>query len=231
MANRYYDAVAFTLEKNVVTLSARVSFGATGVPTLNTLASKGICNFAVDAVPFNANSVGSSVTLSSVTGFQGLYNGMSLAGSFGSGTISSITAGSGLITMTSGTGVVSTNGALVNATGGRFRVQFGQQAAQRLDTYNKLMDFGYSWDYSAASVSGSATLQAVAPNTPDMFIVQNNTQVRTIPQTLTSGSTDASLVLQMGNFLGGAGLNFTAANPVAGSSVRFYFVFGNSSAI
>lgn len=231
MANRYYDAVAFTLEKNVVTLSANVSFGATGIPTLNTLASKGICNFAVDALAFNANSVGSSATLSSVTSFSGLYNGMTLSGSLGTGTISSITAGSRLITLTSGTGITTTNGALVNATGGRFRVQFGQQAAKRLDTYNKLMGFQYSWDYSSASTSGGALIQAVAPNAPETFIVQNNTQVRTIPQTLTSGSTDASLVIQTGNYLGGAGQNFTAANPVAGSILRLVFVFGNSTAI
>lgn len=231
MASRNFTPVNFALEKNTVFLSARVTFGATGIPTLDTMNSKGICNFAIDAVTFNANTVGSSATMSSVTSFAGIYNGMSLAGGFGSGTVSSITAASRLITLTSGTGVVTTNGALVAATGGRFRVQFGAQAGVRFDTYYKLLGFNYSWDMSAASVSGSALVQASAPSAPDMFIAQNNTRIVTIPRTLTSGSTDASLVLQMGNQLAGAGVNFTAASPVAGSALRLGFMFGNSSAV
>ncbi len=230
MASTYGTAVAFTKEKNVWTLSAVVTFGATGIPTLDTNNSKGICNFAIDAVSFTANSVGSSATLSSVTSFQGLYNGMTVNGALGGpGTVSSITAGSGLITLTSGTGIVTANAGVMTATGGRFRVQFGQQAAQRLDAYVKLMTFGYSWDMSASSAAGSVSTQALAPSAADMFIAQNTISVRTIPQTSTSGSTDCSLVIQMGNAQAGAGGNFIAASPVAGSKVRFFFVFGNST--
>lgn len=230
MATTYGTPVLFTKEKNVWTLSAHVTFGATGVPTLDTLNSKGICSFAIDALPFNANSVGSSATLSSVTNFTGLYRGMTLTGAFGTDTISSITAGSGLITLTSGATVVTTNGSLINATGGRFRVQFGQQAAQRLDPYVKLLGLVYSWDMSASSVSGGISTMASGPASPSGFVIQNNISIRTIPQTLTSGSTDASIVLQYGNTQGGAGQNMIAANPVAGTGLRVMFVFGNSTA-
>lgn len=231
MANRDFSPVNFAMEKNVVYLSSHITFGSTGVPTLDTQNSKGICNFAIDALSFNANSVGSSATLSSVTSFAGLFGGMSLAGGFGSGTISSITAGSGLITLASGTGVVTTNGGLITATGGRFRVQFGTQAGVRLDSYYKFLGYEYSWDMSASSVSGTATTQAQAPSAFDVLLVQNNTRQRTIPRTATSGSTDCSLVLQIGNDQGGAGANFVAANPQAGAGLRVTYFFGNSSAI
>lgn len=230
MANRYANPVLFAMEPNLTILSARVTFGATGIPTLDTTNSKGVCNFAVDAVAFNANSVGSSATLSSVTSFAGLYNGMTLAGGL-AGTVSSITAGSGLITLASGTGVPTTNGGILTATGGRFRLQLGTQAAVRLDTYYKLLSVNYSWDMSSSSAAGSASVQALAPAAPNVFIAQNNTRVRTIPGTATTASTDCSLVIQMGNSLAGAGGNFTAKDPVAGEALRIYMVFGNSSAI
>ncbi len=228
MANRYATPVLFAMEPNLTILSAHVTFGATGVPTLDTVNSKGICNFVADTISFNANSIGSSATLSSVTSFNGLYPGMTLTGFTGGGTISSVTAGSGLLTLASGTGVATTNGGLITATGGRFRVQFGTQAAVRLDSYFKLLDVQYSWDMSAGSVSGTASINAIGPNAPLAFIQQNNTRVRTIPRTATSGSTDCSLILQTGAGVGGA---FNAVNPVAGTGLRILFVFGNSSAI
>lgn len=232
MANRDFSPINFALEKNVVLLYARVVFGATGIPTLDTQNSKGICNFAIDAIPFNANSTGSSTTLSSVTSFAGIYPGMTLSGGYGPGTtVSSITAGSGLITLASGTGVVPTNGGLINASGGRFRVQFGTQAAVRLDSYYKLLNVASTWYMDNSSTSGAALVQAIAPAAVDSFVVQNNTRQRTIPRTTTSGSTDCSLVLQTGNGLAGLGQNFTAKDPVAGTIWRLTFMFGNSSAI
>lgn len=231
MANRNFTLPSFTLEKSVVTLSARVTFGADNIPTLDTNNSKGICNFAIDSLNFNANSVGSSATLSSVTSFAGLFPGMSVSGAFGSGTISSVSATAQTVTLASGTGVVSTNGSLVSANGGRFRVQFGTQAAQRLDTYVKLLGISASWDMSASSVSGTATVNASAPSASDVFVQQNNLSVRTIPQTSTSGSTDASLVLQFGNSQQGNGQNFQADTTQAGSGLRLLFTLGNSTAI
>lgn len=228
MANRYSNPVQFAMEPNVVFLSAHVTFGATGVPTLDTVNSKGICNFAVDTVAFTANSVGSSSTLSSVSSFAGLYVGQVIAGAI-SGTIASITAASGLITLVSGTGVPTTNAGAMLANTGRFRVQFGTQAAVRLDSYYKFLGLSTSWDMSASSASGGALVQALTPAAPTIFMVQNNTRVRTIPRTSTSGSTDCSMVLEFGSQ---ANQNvFTAVAPVAGSGLRIVFVFGNSSAV
>jgi hypothetical protein len=231
MANRFGTAVMFTLEKNVMFLSAQVNFGATGIPSLIPNNSKGFCSIAPDAVMFSANSVGSSATLSSVTSFAGLYPGMTLTGTFGTGTISSITAAAGgSITLVSGTGVVTTNGGLVAATGGRYRVQFGTQAGVRLDTYTKLLGLDISQDMSSGSASGSASVQALAPAAPDYFIVQNNITTKTIPSTLTSNSTDASIVVQLGNHQAGAGGNFVAKDAVAGTQMRLRVMLGQSTA-
>lgn len=228
MANRYQNPVQFAMEPNVVFLSAHVTFGATGVPTLDNINSKGICNFAVDTVTFNANSVGSSATLSSVTSFAGLFVGQTVSGAV-SGTIASITAASGLITLASGTGVPTSNAGVMFVNTGRYRVQFGTQAAVRLDSYYKFLGLSYSWDMSASSASGGALVQALSPAASDVFMVQNNTRVRTIPRTSTSGSTDCSLVLEVGSQ---SNQNvFTAVAPVAGSGLRIVFVFGNSSAV
>lgn len=235
MANRYTSPVMFAFEKNLTIVSARVVFNPSGLAVLDTTNSKGVCNFQIDAVAFNANTTGSSTTMSSVTSFAGLYNGMTLSGGFGATpTISSMTASAGSLVLSSGTGVTPTNGGIVTATGGRYRIQFGTQAAQRLDTYNKLLGFDYEWSMTTSSAVGTASRLALAPNAPLIFLVQNNISTRTIPRTSTSGSTDASLVLQMGlqGTAGGAmASGFTASTPAAGEVLQLTFFLGNSTAL
>lgn len=227
--NRYTTPVLFSFEKNLTILSLHAIWGNNGVPVLDTKNSKGICNFAIDAVALNGNTVASSSTVSSVTSFSGLFNGMTVAGpGIGSAvTISSMTAGTGSIVLSSGTNNLTVPGGLLTATGGRFRVQFGQLAAQRLDPYAKLLGVSYEW-FMTGSAAGSATTLQLAPAAPEMFVVSNRTQNRTIPQTLTSGSTDCSLVLQFGT--PAAAGAFVATNPAPSEGIRMLFVFGNSTA-
>lgn len=235
MANRYASPVLFAMEKNVVFVSARVVFNPSGIAVLDTSNSKGVCNFQLDQVAFTANTVGSSTTMSSVSSFAGLFNGMTVTGFGATTTISSITAGAAQsLTLASGTGVTTTNAGAVIATGGRYRIQFGTQAAQRLDTYNKLLGWSFQWEMTTSSAVGTATRQHLAPAAPEVFLVQNNIQQRTIPKTSTSGSTDASLVIQTGTYglVGGAYAGgFTAQAPATGESLKLMFMFGNSTAL
>lgn len=234
MANRYYDSVLFTMEKNVVTLSLRGVFGASGTVAIDALNSKGILNITPDQVAFGGNTVASSTSISSTTSFSGLFNGMTVTGltqTVGAGvTISSMNATTGVITLSSGTNVVASPANALIATGGRYRVQYGLNVGNRLDTYNKLMYFGYEFREITGSAAGSSSTLQLYPACPEGFIVQNNIQVRTIPSTATSGSTDASLAIQFG-YYGASNNIFTAATPQAGEVVHMVFVLGNSTAI
>lgn len=227
MASTYGRPVAFTKEGNVWTLSAHVTFSGAG-PSLDTSNSKGICSFAKQSLVFTGATVSSSATVTSVSSFQGLYTGMTVTGSgvAASSTIGTITAStkSFILNKAVDTG---NDPITLTASGGRYVMQFGQQAAQRLDAWYKLLYVQESWDMSAASASGSAGLAALSPNGPLMFVAQNNTSVRTIPATSTSGSSDCSLSLQFGS---GRGASFVANDPVAGEGVRILVVFGNLSA-
>lgn len=230
MASTYGYPVGFWKEGNVWTLSAHVTFGATGVPTLDTKNSKGICSFAPQSVVFSGATVSSSATVTSVSSFLGLYTGMSVTGTGfqATTTVGTISASTGSIVLSKAVNTGSSTGSLaITASGGRYIIQFGQQAAQRLDSYVKLLGMDRVFDVTAASASGGVGVAALAPSAPNMFIVANNTSVRTIPATATSGSTDCSLSLQLGS---GVGTGFVAADPVAGEGARFVIVFGNLSA-
>lgn len=231
MANRYQTPVAFTMEKNVVTLSMRATFGATGVPTIDAVHSKGFASINPYSRAFNGNSVGSSATISSVTSFAGLFVGQTITGgSFPANiTIASISASAGTITLNTGTGIPTNNGAALFSTGGQYVVQFGLSVGNRLDTYNQLMYSAVEFRETTASASGSATTQAFFPAVSDAFIVTNNTGVRTIPATATSGSTDAAVIVQLG-ILGSTNV-FTAADPKGGETMHMLFVFSNSSSL
>jgi hypothetical protein len=145
-------------------------------------------------------------------------------------TISSMTqsATNQTITMSAGTDVSTQNGSLFVASGGQYRFQFGTQAAQRLDSYYKLLNISTHWDETSSSATSSATQVGLIPAAPSSFIVQNNTRVRTVPQTLATSSTDCSLVLQYG---AGNATAFLVKNPNPGDVLRVSFVFGASSAL
>ncbi len=229
MASTYGYPVMFTKEGNVWSLSAHVTFGATGVPSLDTKNSRGICSFAPQSLVITGTTSSGSATITSVSSFAGIYTGMSVTGTgiAASSTIGTISASTGSVVMNQPAASAQATPSLT-ISGGRFVMQFGQQAAQRLDAYVKLLYAHHSWDMSASSASGSIALTAaLAPAAPAMFVIANNTTVRTIPQTSTSGSTDCSLSLQFGS---GVGTGFVAANPVAGEGVRILVKFGNLSA-
>lgn len=234
MANRYSTPVLFAMEKNLTVVALRAVFGAGGSVVVDAINSKGISYMAPDQVAFSANTVASSATISSVTSFSGLFNGMTVTGltqSVGASvTISSMTAGASSLVLSSGTNVIAQPANSLLATGGRYRVQFGLTVGNRFDTYNKLLAFSYDFREITGSAAGSATSLQLYPICADGFIVQNNTGIRTIPGTTTSGSTDASLAIQFGSY--GANSNiFTATTPQPGEVVNMLFTFGNSTAI
>lgn len=234
MANRYQSPVLFSMDKNVTFVTLRAVFGASGTVVVDAVNSKGISYMATDQVSFVTNTVASSATTSSVTSFSGLFNGMTvtgLTGTLGAGvTISSMSAGTGAITLSSGTNVVTQQANTLIATGGRYRVQFGLTVGGRLDTYNSLLHFSYDFREITGSAAGSSATLQLYPYAADGFIVQNNIAVRTIPQTTTSGSTDASIAVQFGAY-GTDNNTFTAITPKAGEVVHMFFVFRNSTAI
>lgn len=226
--NRYTTPVLFSFAKNLTFVYGKVTFNPSGVPVLDTNNSQGICSFNIAAVSFTGNTSSGSNVITSVSSFAGLFNGMSLTGSGGyTATISSITAAAGTMVVTGGNGVAQGANPL-QATGGRYVIQFGQQAGVRLDAYNKLLAFKQSFDQTLSSVSGTTTTNALAPLAPNVFIVGNNTSVITVPKTTTSGSTDATLTIQMGTGQGGS---FTAVTPSEGDTMRFEVAFKNSTAI
>lgn len=227
--NRYVTPVVFAMEPNMVTLAARVTFGATGVPTVDAINSKGIANVWNQSLVFTGTSVSSTSTITSVSSFAGLYTGMAVTGSGfqASTTIGTITPSTGSIVLSKAvnTGVDPVS---ITASGGRFVFQFGLNVGNRLDSYYKLLWTKAEFHMTSASASGGVGVAALAPAAPNAFVVANNTKTRTIPATTTSGSTDCSLAIQLGQ---GVGTGFVAANPVGGETMHVLFVFGNSSAI
>lgn len=233
MANVYASPVLFTKEKNVHIFTLRAVFDNNGVVALDTSNSKGICAFGPDQVSFSGNTVASSASVSSVTSFAGLFNGMTVTGitqTVGAAvTISSMTAGTSTLVLSSGTNVVAQPANALIATGGRYRVQFGTLSGINLTPFVKLMGFSYDFRETTASASGNATRLQLYPYVEEAFVVQNNIAVRTIPATTTSGSTDASIAVQFG-YYGSDNNTFTATTPKAGEVVHMTFVLGNSTA-
>lgn len=230
MASTYGTPVAFTKEKNVWTLSARVVFNPSGVAVLDTSNSKGICAVNSESIAFTGGVVNSTTTIGSISSYAGLFPGMTITGS---GVATSQVISSTMAAASTGTitvakqNITTADEVALQATGGRYQFQFGQEAAKRLDTYVKLLGVQVSWDESTSSAIGTATSLALAPAGPEAFVVKNNISIRTIPQTTTTGSTDASISLQFGY---GRGVLFNAATPQTGESCRVVFVFGNSTA-
>lgn len=226
MANRYNNPVSFALEPNVVTLSCHVTFGATGVPSVDAINSKGIANVSNQSIAFTGATSSGSSTITSVSSFAGLFTGQTISGASvaGSPTIGTISAATGSVVLSGPVGA----GTAFNATGGRYLFQMGLNVGNRLDSYFKLLYVHTAWDESSSSASGSAGVAALAPAASTQFMVANNTRTRTIPATQATASTDCSLSLQYGV---GAGTGFVAKDPVAGEGIRVIFVFGNSSAI
>lgn len=234
MADRYTTPVMFGFEKNIVFVYLRAVFGASGTVVLDQNNSKGVCAFNPNTVVFNGNTVASSATISSVTSFAGLYPGMSITGSPGTLganiTISSMTAGTGSLVLSSGTNVVTQPADTLFASGGQYLIQFGQLAGVRLDSYNKLLSVNYDWREVTGSAAGSSTTVPLFPAATDTFVTSVRTGIRTIPQTLTSGSSDCSITIQMG-FYGSNDNTFTAVNPQPGEVLHMSIAFCNSTAI
>lgn len=240
MATTYGTPVLFSKEKNVWILSARLVFGTNGSAVLDTSQSKGFCAVWQNTPTFTGGlSTGSSTTVGSVSSFQGLFSGQNLTISSSlaisaSTVVSSITAvgaalGTFKISVAPDFGIPSVTFVAGSAGGGtgQYILQLGQQAAQRLDTYVKVLQLQHSFDETTGSSVGKALQMQQAPSAPAMVWIQNNTQIRTIPATATSGSTDASITVQFGS---GSGASFSAGVPDAGSAVRIVMVLGNSTA-
>jgi len=209
----------------------RATFGSGGAVFLDTTNSKGVCAINSLTVPFSGATTNSSSTVGTVSSFQGLFTGMNVTGSTGSlqttTTIGTVSAALDSLTLSK---QAILTGAANNlfASGGQYQIQFGTQAALRLDSYFKLLQVQHSFDLTTSSAIGTATQAQLAPQNPSMLLVSDQTKVRTIPATSTSGSTDCSVTVQFGQ---GSGVNFVAGPPGAGEAVRITFVFGNSSAV
>jgi len=236
MANRYYTAVNFAMEKNVVQLFLRGVFDASGNIQLDPINSKGICAINHESIVLTGNTVASSTSVSSITSFYGLFNGMDLSGStatIGTGvTISSMNANTQVLTLSTGTNALTQPANTLIATGGRYRVQFGftNNTGPRLDTYNRLLGFSCEFREVTASATGSRTQLQLFPAAADAFIVDNQIGVRTIPQTATTASTDASVAVQFGYYGSTNGI-FSAATPKPGEVVHMTFFLSNSTAV
>lgn len=249
MASEYGSPVLFTKEKNVWVLSARLTFDVNGTAALDTNNSKGFCAVWQNTPTFTAGTTASSSTIGSISSFQGLYAGMTLtvassAAFLTVATIGSISASTDTFVTTavnnaqSGwpqTSVPSIQFIVGSAGGatGQYILQLGQQAATRLTPWVKLLAVQHSFDMACGSCVGTAAVAQVAqqqlsPVAPSMQLIRNNTSVRTIPATLTSGSSDCSITVQFGS--GGTGKNFAPAVPAPGEAVRIFLVFGNSTA-
>lgn len=223
MANRYTTVKLNSLQKELNFVYAEVSFGAAGAPSLLVPQSKGVCNVSINSIAFTGTTGNTSTSVTAVTNYAGLYPGMTVTGTGipASTTISSMNAGAGTLTLSQA--ATATGTVTITASGGQYLVQFGQQAGVRLDGYYKLLGITHNW--SEIGLQGNATTLASAPAAPLMFIVSNNTSIRTIPNTIATNLTDCTVGLQFGN---GSGSSFVAAVPANGERVRLEFVFTNS---
>lgn len=223
MANRDFTPVMFGLEKNIVHLSAHITFGASGDPTLDTSNSKGFCNVARFTQAFTATA-SSTASFSAVSSFVGLYNGMIISGTniAANSVISALNAGAGTFTSSqASTGVVSA----VTATGG-YILQLGTRAALNLDTYVKLLGVRVLPDLH--SLPGAASTQASTPAAPEWFMIQNN--ISTAIPSASSSSLAASIVLMCGTY-NGAGATFKNVQPASGEGIYVQLMLGNSTAL
>lgn len=236
MANAgYATPVLFTKEKNVFVLSARVTFDALGGCALDTQNSKGFCAVWNNTPQFTGGTTNSTTTIGTVSSFVGLFPGMTITTSSSaalqaSTVIGSITA-SGLKFTVNNQSIFTANNVPFTVgsggTSGQYILQLGTQAAQNLATYYKLLYVDHSWDMACGSMQGSATQSQGSPAASNMLLIDNNVMNRTVPPTVATNSTDATIIVQFGTNSSGG---FTAKSPAAGEAVRILMVLGNSSA-
>ncbi len=209
--NRLVRPVSFAFEPDVVSVFPRASFGAAGAPTLNTVSSKGVCNWAASTQVWK----GTTATSTSVTSMQslfGVYNGMSVTGSGipASTVVSSVNPTAGTLTL-SNAATSSLTATPLTFSGGQYVITFGSQYTpfKRLDSYVKLLDLDYSWDESVNAYTSTGTSPA-APAAPDLFLLSN--QVILGNQTLT-GSTHTSTAVDALTSNGSSGAPIGAIVP------------------
>lgn len=239
MASTYGTPVLFTKEKNVWILSARITFDTNGVPALDTNNSKGFCAVWQNTPTFTGGTSNSLSIIGSISSFQGLFSGMNITIGTASTLLGTTTINSVTSTLAATQSINVSKQAVFDVPSltfvagsagggtGQYILQLGQLAAQRLDTYVKLLTVQHSWDGTTGSSIGGASQIQMTPNAPSMILLQDKTKVRTIPQVTTSGSTDASITVQFGQ---GYGSTFSARVPTPGEAVRITLVFGNSTA-
>lgn len=248
MATGYGTPVRFTKEKNVWDLFAIMNVGSGGALNFATASTgngvtpicKGIANVWQYTPTFTGVTSSGSATITSVSSFQGIFSGMALisSGNIPAGaTVGTISVATGSIVMNGGSaaGFTGSTGATMVVSGGQYIFQFGVQSTMgsltsnaRLDTYNRLLDYNFSYDASTSSSIGTATQAQLAPNASQAFVVLNNITVKTVPPTLATASTDACLIVQFGNNVGSA---FVPVVPAPGLGVRADFTFGNTSSV
>lgn len=219
MANRDFTPVMFGLEKNIVHLSAHITFGASGAPTLDTSNSKGFCSVAQFTKSFTATAA-STASYTAVSDLTDLYNGMIISGTnvAAGSVISALNAAGTFTSSLASTGAVSA----VTATGG-YILQLGTIAGVKTDPYVKLLGFKIINDMS--SLQGAASTLASASKAPQWFILQNNIS-KAIPAS--TATTSASLTLMCGS---GVGTSFVAAQPASGEGLYIQLMLGNSTAL
>lgn len=232
MASTYGTPVNFTKEKNVWTLSAQLLFGPNGAVSLVQNNSKGFCAVNQESVAFTGATTNSSTTFSSVSSYDGIFAGMTITGPAGelqaATTVGSWSATAKTIVLSKQAITTNTAGAY-NATGGRYRLQLGTQAITQLTPYVKLLGVNATYDVSTGSVSGGVGVAQGAPQATLSFIVDNQVSIKTVPPTLATNSTDASIAIQFGNGAG-PGTGFQVAVPGDGEIIRIDLLLGNSTA-
>lgn len=217
MADRAFTPVLFALEKNLVNLAAHVTFGASGAPTLDSPNSLGFYKVSQFSTSFTATGT-STTSITGVSNFTGLYNGMILSGTnvAAGSVISAINAAAGTFTLS-----IATTGAIsaVTATGGYvFQLGKSLNGQASLDPYNKLLGASFLTDYSGAQ--GAAATAATAPSAAKWFMTSNTIASAT-------AGTGASLTFMCGE---GSGSSFVQAQPVTGTGLYLKLTLGNSTA-
>lgn len=232
MANRLARPVSFTMEADVVSLFAHLTFGAAGAVTLDQgpypgRFSKGFCAATLNKVVTNCTTQSSTAVITCVN-LNGVFNGMSVTGSGipASTTVSSVDPVAGTLTLSNSatTSLVATP---LTFFGGQYIFQLGTQAGVRLDTYNHLL--GVNWNFD--TIANGALLTSATPTAPVCnvgFLVGNQVAVRTVPPTVAANLTDATFTMQFGTL---AGTGFLAANPASGEILRLCAQLTRSGAI
>lgn len=229
--NRLVRPIMFAFEPDVVKVFSRLTFGASGAVTLDTKNSKGICNAAIQTVSLTATTDGSTAVLTAPSSLVGLYVGMDITGAGipAGSTITAITAATPSITISQNTtGAHVTEAMVAGAAGGVYTITFGSQFSpfKRLDTYNKLSQVTHLW--CEEGVPGSASVQALVPNAPQMILINNSIGV----------SSSASITVAFGASVVTAASGATAPSsaftvlvPSSGEIVRLAVDLVRSSAI